>query len=292
MALTSQHILLNGNFHSETSTLFNLFNRALRYGDCITETIHSCASRLCFFDEHLQNLCKAMKVASMNVPTKFANWEKEFTKEVAKMLTKNRVFKGATVKLMVFRSSLNSNPTLPDPIEYLAYIESLSDTLAYELNERGLSIDVLEGISKSTGPLSNYDTHDSQIYKTMALKKCATYRLNDIIMLNHKGNVVETARGCCVFIKKDNMLMTPPLTDGCPADVMRSKVIKAAEQIGLSICDKVPIEADMLKKAEEIFLASTENGIQWVMAYKDRRFLRTTSLSIIKIINEMYSAEE
>ena len=79
--LSCTYMLLNGSPHTVTSTLFGIGNRAFAYGDCIRETIHTCADRLCFFDMHLTHLKLGMEAAMMAIPEKFLNKDGAFARE-------------------------------------------------------------------------------------------------------------------------------------------------------------------------------------------------------------------
>ena len=104
MPVLNLQMLLNGRYHNSTSAVLNIQNRAFVYGDIISETLHACAGRLCFFDAHIKNLVQAMQIAQMNVPQKFLSETEEFKNEISKMLVKNKIFKGANVRISVFRS--------------------------------------------------------------------------------------------------------------------------------------------------------------------------------------------
>jgi len=289
--LSNSYILLNGNFHTQTGTIFNIYNRALQYGDCITETIHTCADRLCFVDRHLKHLRDAMKIAMMNIPEKFFNTNKIFSQEISKLLTRNRTFKGSTLKIKVFRSSIASNPNINDNIEYVIYSHQL-ESLGYEFNTNGLKLGMLTGTHVAPTIMSGYDTHDNAIIKVIAKKKCIKDKLNDMILVNFDGNIVETAHLGNIFLIQDKILKTPPLSDGCLGDVMRSIILETAAKNGYSVVYDSHITEEDIKKAEEMFVASTEIGIKWVSAYKTCRFMRTKTKQLFEIINNLYLAEQ
>ena len=139
--LSCTYMLLNGSPHTVTSTLFGIGNRAFAYGDCIRETIHTCADRLCFFDMHLTHLRLGMEAAMMSIPEKFYNKDGAFAREVSKLITKNRVFRGSTITITVFRATFVPKSTKPDTIEYTVQCEPL-DELGYSLNSGGLKLGI------------------------------------------------------------------------------------------------------------------------------------------------------
>ena len=292
--LSCTYMLLNGSPHTVTSTLFGIGNRAFAYGDCIRETIHTCADRLCFFDMHLTHLRLGMEAAMMAIPEKFYNKDGAFAREVSKLITKNRVFRGSTITITVFRASYNPKSTKPDTIEYTVQCEPL-DELGYSLNSRGLKLGIApQNMMMTISPMSNYYTSDNEILRVAIRKQCFKDRLDDIITVNTAGHIVETANSGNLFIIKNNTIYTPPLADGCRADVMRRVILeKVAPSLGYTtVSDKPLRESDINSKVEEMFVASTRDGIQWVAAYKSLRFMRSKTTTILTKMSELYEAQE
>lgn len=288
------YILLNGNFHMASSAVFTISNRAFAYGDCIRETIHTCADRLCFFDMHLQHLREGMKAAMMAIPEKFQNRNGEFSREISKLITKNRVFRGSVITIMVFRADFNPKSIAPDAIEYAVQCETL-DELGFSLNSKGLKIGVVnKDLSMTASTLSNFHTSDNEILRVAIRKQCFKDRLDDVMIINNAGHIVETANRGNLFIIKGNTLHTPPLADGCRADVMRRVILeKVAPELGMTVeSDKPLLLTDINNKVEEMFVASTLTGIQWVAAYKTLRFMRSKTTTILNKMSQLYESQQ
>ncbi|MBO7462902.1 MAG: aminotransferase class IV [Bacteroidales bacterium] len=288
------YILLNGNFHMASSSVFTISNRAFAYGDCIRETIHTCADRLCFFDMHLQHLREGMKAAMMAIPEKFLNKNGEFSREISKLITKNRVFRGSVITIMVFRADFTPKSISPDPIEYAVQCEAL-DELGFSLNSKGLKIGVVnKDLSMTASTLSNFHTSDNEILRVAIRKQCFKDRLDDVMIINNAGHIVETANNGNIFIIKGDTLHTPPLADGCRADVMRRVILeKVAPELGMTaVSDKPLLLTDLNNKVEEMFVASTRTGIQWVAAYKTLRFMRSKTTNILNKLSQLYESQQ
>lgn len=292
--LSCTYMLLNGSPHTVTSTLFGIGNRAFAYGDCIRETIHTCADRLCFFDMHLTHLRLGMEAAMMAIPEKFYNKDGSFAREVSKLITKNRVFRGSIITITVFRASYNPKSIKPDTIEYTVHCEPLEE-LGYSFNSGGLKLGIApQNMMMTISPMSNYYTSDNEILRVAIRKQCFKDRLDDIITVNTAGHIVETANSGNLFIIKNNTIYTPPLADGCRADVMRRVILeKVAPSLGYTtVSDKPLRESDINSKVEEMFVASTRDGIQWVAAYKSLRFMRSKTMTILTKMSELYEAQQ
>ena len=114
-----------------------------------------------------------------------------------------------------------------------------------------------------SGKHHNYYTSDNEILRVALRKQCIRERLDDIITVNAAGRLVETANSGNLFIIKDNTIYTPPLADGCRADVMRRVILeKVAPALGYETMSDKPLYAeDINTKVDEMFVASTRTGI-------------------------------
>ena len=292
MIITNQQILLNGRCHSQNGAVINLNNRAFLYGDCISERLHACAGRLCFFDEHIENLIAAMKIAGMDIPEKLTVEREAFGEEISKMLVKNKVFKGATVKIIVFRSESDGFLPRNNDVEYAVTIDVLPQT-GFDFNRDGLWISVYDEFKKYPSPFWNYDTHENSLLKIRAMKSMPiNEKVDDVILLNHNGNWAESVVSGSVFILKDKVVYTPPLSEGARDDVFRRKVIQVLTESGYKVECETPVTEELASKAEEIFLGSVSTGIRWVGAYKRRRFYRTLGQQTANAVNHLYQNAE
>lgn len=292
MIITNQQILLNGRYHSQNGAVINLNNRAFLYGDTISESLHACAGRLCFFEEHIENLIAAMKIAGMDIPEKFTTGRDGFREEISKMLVKNKVFKGATVRIIVFRGESDGFYPANDGVEYAVTIDVLPQT-GFDFNREGLWISVYDEFKKYPSPFWNFDTHENSLLKLRAMKSMpVNEKVDDVILLNHNGNWAESVICGTIFLLKDKVVYTPPLSEGARDSVFRRKVIQVLKDAGYQVETEKPVTQEFAAKAEEIFLGSVSTGIRWVGAYKRRRFYRTLGLQTANAINLLYQNAE
>jgi branched-chain amino acid aminotransferase len=86
--------------------------------------------------------------------------------------------------------------------------------------------------------------------------------LNDAVLLNHDNNVADTTIAN-LFIIKDGIIKTPPITEGPVAGVMRRYLIKTLREHNYEVEETTVTVADVLE-ASEVFLTSAIHGIKWV----------------------------
>lgn len=285
-------MLLNGSLHTVSSPFFDIGNRAFAYGDCISEIVHTCADRLCFFDRHLQHLREGMEAAMMEIPQKFYNRNREFSTEISKLITKNRIFHSSLVTITVFRSKLSPVSVGADGVEYIVHCEPFGE-LGYRLNDRGLRLGVIDNLPVAPSPMSPFYTHDNSILGVVTQKKCHKAGLDDALVFNTDGCIVETASNGAVFLVKGNSIITPPLAAGCKDDVMRRNIMETiAPAMGLTPVIDMPLREKDLKNTDEVFAASTLHGIKWVAAFKSQRYMRAKTTIVLNKINALYKAQQ
>ncbi len=85
---------------------------------------------------------------------------------------------------------------------------------------------------------------------------------DEAIMLNAQGNIAEGSAEN-IFIVKDNMIQTPPLTAGILEGITRNSVIDIIEENGGFVVEK-DLERDDLYTADEVFMTGTAAEVKSV----------------------------
>jgi len=274
-----QYICHNGNFLPEDEPVVTHRNRAFRYGDALFETIHCLGTSPQFLELHWKRLSQGMKILRME-PGNFSM--QIMGAAIEKMLNKNRIFKGARIRLTVYRDeggfytpTVNSSSWLMESTEL--------ENEHYLLNNKGLRIVIYDNIHKPVHVLSNLKTSNALIFVMAGIFRKEN-SLDDCLLLNQFGRVVESISSNVFIVKEDN-IKTPPLSEGCIAGVMRYNIMKVLADEGFSVQERGILESDVYD-ADEIFLTNAISGITWLGAYKDRRYFNFTSKKILNTLNE------
>jgi len=280
-----KQIVHNGNFISGNPNDFYVSNRAFLYGDSIFETIFVRNGRIHFFEEHMLRLISGMKVLKYEIPDKFTVFKKKFEDEIKQLLIKNKLFKSARVRITVFREDGGLYTPISNKAGYIISCFELTNE-KYVLNETGLLIDIYDEIKKPINNFSQYKTANSLIYVLAGVYKNEN-KLDDCLILNDRDNIIETVSSN-IFLVKDNVLITPPVQDGCVNGIMRRQVIKFAKDYEIDFYEATLSSKDLLN-ADEIFLTNSISGIKWVVAYKGKRYFKRVSNFLINKLNEVMS---
>jgi len=113
-------------------------------------------------------------------------------------------------------------------------------------------------------------------------------RTDDCFILNEKGHICE-ATSSNVFAVKGNMVMTPPLTEGCVSGILRNQIKKIAEENKLLFIEK-PFTSHTLIDADEVFITNTIQGPQWIRQFQSKIYEKKKITQLfIETLNQMIS---
>ena len=162
------------------------------------------------------------------------------------------------------------------------------DTNTFQLNSRGLEIDLFTELKKDKSPIANYKTKNGLLY-VMAAVAAKEKGLDDYLICNYGGGILERT-SANLFLVSNGVLYTPGLEEGCLAGTMRMQVINLAIKNGIKVyeCNILP---QNLLVAEEIFLTNAIRGVIWVGGYRTKRYFSNTARKIVDLLNEKWQVE-
>ncbi len=280
-----EQIILNGNFISGSENSFNVQNRAFLYGDSIFETIRVNNRKILFFEEHLDRLISGMKVLKYEIPDKFTVFRQKLEDEIIQLLNRNKIFKSSRIRLTVFRKTGGFYTPHTNEIDYVISASKLPND-KFVLNSSGLLIDIFKDIRNPLNVFAPYKTANSILYTLAGIYKNEK-KFDDCLILNERNQIIESISSN-IFIVIDGKLISPPIADGCINGIMRNVIISYAKQSNIVYLEK-SINTDDLLNADEVFFTNSILGIQWVVAYKNKRYYKKASDFLIRRLNEAVS---
>jgi branched-chain amino acid aminotransferase len=276
-----KYICADGEFRRISEPFLDSQNRAFRYGDALYENIHAFATEAQFLEQHYNRLVRGMDLLFMRIPGWFTvNYLAQL---ISQLLTRNRIFGGAFIRLTLYRKSGGRIKPENSEISFVIESQSLLEN-QYVLNEKGLVIDLCQDYQVHVDLLSGIKITASLPYVLTGLY-CERNQLDDAVMLNDTGKITGSYRSN-IFLVRDSSLFTPGLDQGCIAGVMREVIIKLSVDTGLRINDQGRLTPAVLDVADEVFLTNAVEGIRWVGAYRKRRYYKKTSQLLVRILNE------
>ena len=274
-----QFILHNDEFVTANQPVISSQNRAFKYGDGLFESMKMYNGKLMFAEQHADRLRAGMQALKMEGG---ALMDEYFLRQKTSELAKKNKFKGTLrFRLSVYRAGEGLYTPDTNKSGYLLECATLPED-GYELNKRGLIIDVYDDITKPVNKLSNFKTSSALIYVLAGLFK-KQQRLDDAFLLNQHGFLCESISSN-IFVVYDKQIYTPALSEGCVSGVMRNVVMQSARTHGINIIE-AQLNPEVLKEAEEVFITNAIGGIRWIMGYGKKRYFNEVSKQLSALLN-------
>lgn len=272
---------LNGELLDAKTPVLLADNRAFRYGDALFESMRFSSGEVLFFDDHHNRLQSGMAVLGIKGNENFSPSNLRF--HIHALIQANKIKGSARIRVEVFRNGEGTYTPDTNESSFLITVGELEDE-NYTLNKEGLRMDVFPDLKKQVNIFSKYKTANSLLF-VMAGLYIKKNNLDDCVILNDSGSVCE-ANGSNIFILKDGLVITPPLSDGCIDGVMRKNLFRILESENIPFKEK-SIQPGELLTAEELFLTNVSKGIRWVGAIKQKRFFNKFSLSLSESLSDL-----
>ncbi len=273
-------INFNGEILEEDDKIFTIANRGFKYGDGLFETMRVANGRVNFADLHADRLQLGMKTLKLEG---YSNFDSYFLRErVEEICKRNKNLKNARIRFNVFRDSGGLYTPTQNKSAYTIEVVGL-DSSFYEINGKGLIMDVYEDIPKSINQLSNIKTCNALPYVMAGIYK-QQKRLDEVFLLNQNGFLCETI-SANIFLVYKAQIYTPALSEGCVAGVMRSVIMQLAKDNDLNMIE-AQINSEILEEVEEVFITNAAMGIQWVMGFNRKRYFNEVSRFLIDKLNK------
>jgi len=278
----SQHYLLfNDEFHAVDTPILSASNRSFKFGDGLFESMRMINHKLQFADLHADRLVAGMKALKIDGHALMDDYF--IRQKTADLVKRNRWNGHVRFRLSVYRQGAGVYTPEINKAGYVLEGIPLKST-QYELNSKGLIIDVFDEMTKSVNKLSNYKTSNALLYVMAGLFKSHN-RLDEAMILNQNGFLCESI-SANVFVVYNKQVYTPALTEGCVSGVMRTAVMQLAKMNDIPLIE-AQISPEILKEAEEVFITNATQGIQWVMGYGRKRYFNEVSKYLSDKLNSL-----
>lgn len=248
----------NGRFFENDEAVLSIDNHSYRYGDGLFETMKMIKENILLADYHFERLFSGLKILKFTIPSFFT--KQKIAEEIKAQCKKNNCEELARVRLSVSRGN-GGLYDCDDQFSYLIECSPLEQNNA-NLNADGLVINIYPDARKSIDDFSNLKSASYLPY-VMAAIWAKENKLNDALILNQYKRICD-ATIANVFWVKDDKILTPPLSEGCVAGVMRRRILDLGFKISDFSINEEVLTKNILLNADEIFLTNAITGIRWV----------------------------
>ena len=248
---TTMKIWFDGKLVDAQDAKVSVFDHGTLYGDGCFEGIRFYSGKVFRLQEHIVRLFDSMRYLLIECP-----WSFEEVCAATEETVAASGMEDGYIRLVVTRGAgdLGLNPrNCPKPSMFII-VQNIA-LYPKEMYEKGLSMitssyrrpnpDVLCQQVKSLNYLNSISA------KIEAVQQGA----GEALMLNQRGNVAECT-GDNIFIIKNGVVQTPPLTEGALGGITRHAVMDICAELGIPCEERVLNRFDILS-ADECFLTGT-----------------------------------
>ncbi|OBX22854.1 branched-chain amino acid aminotransferase [Gelidibacter algens] len=271
----------NGTLHDSSSNLLSIENRGYAYGDALFETLKVVHGKVLFWEDHYFRLMASMRIMRMEIPM---NFTMEFLEsEILKTIEANQLLKATSrVRINVHRIEGGKYRPLSNDIAYNIISERLASDF-YSLNHNAYTVELFKDYYIAPGLLSTLKTNNKSI-NVLGSIFAKENNFDTCFLLNTEKTVVEALSGN-LFLVKDRVIKTPPLSEGCLKGIMRKQIMELVTKLEGYTLEETAISPFELQKADELFITNVIIGIQPVTKYRKKEFTIDVSKLLLEKLN-------
>lgn len=244
-------IWLDGKLVPTAEAKISVFDHCLLYGDGVFEGIRSYGGRVFRLDEHLRRLEGSARAIRLEIPMT----REGLSAATYDTLKANGITDGY-VRLLVTRGvgTLGLSP-LRTANPSVIIIADQIELYPKELYEKGLAIISSSVVRNHPNAVSPRIKSCNYLNNILAKIEALDAGVYEAVMYNHLGYVAECT-GDCIFLVRDGILQTPPITAGGLESITRNAVIELIGKRNLPLREMELTRHD-LYVADECFLTGT-----------------------------------
>ncbi|WP_339889981.1 aminotransferase class IV [uncultured Flavobacterium sp.] len=274
-------INFNGNIQDSSATTIEN-NRGFLFGDAVFETLKVIDGKVLFAEDHYFRLMASMRICRMEIPMNFTL--EYFEDQILSLTNSLKISDSARVRLTVYRSSKGFYLPETNAVDFVAVAQKLNSK-EYSVSNDFYEVELYKDFYVSKHLLSTLKTTNKMINVTGSIfAKENDY--HNCILLNDDKNVVEALNGN-IFMKMENSIITPPISDGCLNGIMRKQLIVLINKMEGFECVEKSISPFDLQKSDELFITNVITGIQPITKYRKKEFGIDFSIQLNEKLNEL-----
>ena len=245
-------IYINGELIPKDKAVVSVFDHGLLYGDGVFEGIRVYGGKVFRLAEHTRRLFQSAASIRLNIKMT----QDEMNAAVERTVAANSDLTDSYIRLIVTRGAgnLGLNPTKCKEPQIIIIVDTVS-LYSPELYESGLEAITAATVRNLPGALNPRIKSLNYLNNIMAKLEAIDAGVPESIMCNHLGFVAE-ASGENVFVIRDGVVYTPPVSAGILEGITRAEVMDICGRMGRTMlqCD---LSRHDLYIADECFLTGT-----------------------------------
>ncbi len=269
----------NGNIQENSAILIDA-NRGFLFGDSVFETIKVLDSKVLFLEDHYFRLMASMRICRMEIPMNFTM--EYFESQILNLIAALSDSNSFRVRFSVYRVAEGFYLPKSREVQFIVTASSLDSEL-YTIGKESYEIELYKDFYVSKQLLSTLKTNNKMLQITGSIFADEN-GYDNCLVLNDEKNVVEALQSN-LFMKTGNVVVTPPVSDGCLNGIMRKQILELLKKIEGIEVKEASISPFDLQKADELFLTNVISGIQPITKYRKKEYTAEFASDVIKRLN-------
>lgn len=269
----------NGNIQENSSILIEN-NRGFLFGDSVFETIKVLDNKVLFLEDHYFRLMASMRICRMEIPMNFTM--EYFESQILNLITTFSDSNSYRVRFSIYRDSEGFYLPKTRSVQFLVTAFPLNSDL-YVFGKEYYEVELYKDFYITKQLLSTLKTNNKMLQITGSIF-AEENGYDNCLVLNDEKNVVEALQSN-LFMKTGNVVVTPPVSDGCLNGIMRKQILEILKKIEGIEVKETSISPFDLQKADELFLTNVISGIQPVTKYRKKEYTTEFASDVLKRLN-------
>jgi branched-subunit amino acid aminotransferase/4-amino-4-deoxychorismate lyase len=231
------------------------------------------------FNKNIEFLCQQLSTFNIE-PPKFLKETRELFRISKRMLNKNKFYRSGLINVQLFLTGSQIN-----------YVITSHGSTEFEfpISKQGLLVNFSELQKYSANRLNQHSFYSTTNWEIIN-SQLRNSNFSNSILLNEKGMICEGIASN-IFMVKDHTLITPSIESGCFEDTIRNPILEIAGKLQLKTFESPKTKREDIIGMNEVFFASEEYGIQWVLGIENRRYVHKVSEQIYEHLNNYLKSE-
>ncbi len=282
----------NGRLHAADEPSISPLNRGFLYGDAIYEVWRTHEGVIFTWEEHWARLQRSAGALHFELPLAAGAMLSEIKRTVATYREYSGHRGELYIRLQITRGggAIGLDPALADRSDFVLLVQPCPEVATEKLRE-GLRLSLATQLRRNpVDALSPAWKTGNYLNNILCLREARARGADEVVMLNHAGEVTEAAVSNIAFVR-DGAVITPPLAAGILGGITRELILtEIARAAGVVAREETVRPADF-GEMSECFLVSTTKDVGPVAAIDDARFTvgPTTVTSRLKVAFANYA---
>ena len=269
----------NGNIQESSSILIEN-NRGFLFGDSIFETIKVLNNKVLFLEDHYFRLMASMRICRMEIPMNFTM--EYFESQILNLVQSLKTANSYRVRFSVYRDTEGFYLPKSRNVQFIVTASPLNSNL-YVFGKENYEVELYKDFYITKQLLSTLKTNNKML-QIIGSIFADENGYDNCLVLNDEKNVVEALQSN-LFMKTGNVIVTPPVSDGCLNGIMRKQVLEILKRTEGIEVKEISISPFDLQKADELFLTNVIFGIQPITKYRKKVYTTDFAADVLKKLN-------